>query len=195
MSTGEARGRSFHDGKLDQTPGAVDHGYNFQEQWKRVTELDPPFVMVTGWNEWTAGRWGKPDGPIVFVDQFSEEFSRDIEPMLGGHGDNYYLQLIANVRRFKGAPPLPKASPPKTIRLAKDFDQWREVRPEFSDAVGETIPRNFDGAGGLHYTNNTGRNDLAAFKVARDSRNVYFCTRAPGNRSPLRREATGCVCS
>ncbi len=182
MSTGEARGRSFHDGKLDAAPGAVDRGYNFQEQWKRVAELDPPFVMVTGWNEWTAGRWGKPDGPIVFVDQFSEEFSRDIEPMKGGHGDNYYLQLIANVRRYKGAPPLPKASPPKTIRLTKDFDQWRDVGPEFTDAVGETIPRDCHGAAGLNYTNNTGRNDLTAFKVARDRKNIYFYART---REPI----------
>jgi hypothetical protein len=177
MSTGEARGRSFHDGKLDKAPGAVDHGYNFQEQWKRALELDPPFVMVTGWNEWTAGRWGQPGGPIVFVDQFDQEFSRDIEPMKGGHGDNYYLELVANVRRFKGASPLPKASPQKTIRITKGFDQWSDVHPEFLDALGETRFRNFDGTAGLHYTNNTGRNDLAAFKVARDGKNVYFYAR------------------
>jgi len=177
MSTGDARGRSFHDGKLDKALGAVDHGYNFQEQWKHALELDPPFVMVTGWNEWTAGRWGQPGGPIVFVDQFDREFSRDIEPMKGGHGDNYYLELVANVRRFKGAPALPKASPSKTIRIAKGFDQWSDVRPEFLDALGETIFRNYDGAAGLHYTNDTGRNDLAAFKVARDSKNVYFYAR------------------
>ena len=177
MSTGDARGRSFHDGKLDKAPDAVDHGYNFQEQWKHALEIDPPFVMVTGWNEWTAGRWGQPGGPIVFVDQFDQEFSRDIEPMKGGHGDNYYLELVANVRRFKGVPPLPKASSPKTIRIAKGFDQWSDVRPEFLDALGETSFRNFDGVAGLHYTNNTRRNDLAAFKVARDAKNVYFYAR------------------
>ena len=88
----------------------MNWGHNFQEQWQRVFELNPPFVMVTGWNEWIAGRWGKPDGPLVFVDQFDQEFSRDIEPMNGGHGDNYYFQLVANVRRYKGAPALPAAS-------------------------------------------------------------------------------------
>ncbi|HSW47060.1 MAG TPA: hypothetical protein VLM89_15965, partial [Phycisphaerae bacterium] len=102
MSNGDARGRSFHEGKQDLSPGAVNHGYNCQEQWKRAIELDPPFVMVTGWNEWIAGRWGNPGGPIVFVDQLDQEFSRDIEPMKGGHGDNYYWQLVANVRRYKG---------------------------------------------------------------------------------------------
>ena len=58
--------------------------------WKRTLELDPPFVMVTGWNEWVAGRGGEPGGPVVFVDQFDQESSRDIEPVKGGHADNYY---------------------------------------------------------------------------------------------------------
>jgi hypothetical protein len=81
MSSGDARGRSFHDGKEDTTPGAINHGYNFQEQWKRAFELNPPFVMVTGWNEWVAGRFDpkvNPADPLGFCDQFDAEFSRDI---------------------------------------------------------------------------------------------------------------------
>jgi hypothetical protein len=182
MSSGEARGRSFHKDRVERATDAVNHGYNFQEQWQRAFDLTPPFVMVTGWNEWIAGRWGKPDGPLVFVDQFDEEHSRDIEPMKGGHGDNYYWQLVANVRRYKGAPALPPVSASKTIRIARGFDQWREVEPEFSDHVGETEPRDHDGAAGLHYTNKTGRNDLIVCKVARDSRNVWFYVRT---REPI----------
>ncbi len=177
MSAGDARGRSFHDGRQDTTPGAVNHGYNAQEQWRHALDLKPPFVMVTGWNEWIAGRWGKPGGPLVFVDQFDQEFSRDIEPVKGAHGDNYYWQLVANVRRFKGAPPLPSASPPKSIRTGESFDSWRDVAPEFRDWIHETAPRDFDGSAGLHYTNRTGRNDLAAFKVARDAQMIYFYAR------------------
>ena len=60
MSEGNARGRSFHKGKKDTSPGAVERGYNFQEQWDRALKLDPPFVMVTGWNEWTAGHFSRP---------------------------------------------------------------------------------------------------------------------------------------
>ena len=174
MSFGDARGRSFHDGKLDRTPGAVNQGYNFQEQWKRAFSLGAPFVMVTGWNEWVAGRGGEPKGPIVFCDQFSQEFSRDIEPMRGGHGDNYYLQLVANVRRFKGTPAIAKASASKPIRIEGGFEQWRGVGPEFLGHAGKTIPRDFDGACGLHYVNRTGRNCLVAMKVARDETNLYF---------------------
>ncbi len=182
MSDGNARGRSFHDGRQDTAPGAIQHGYNFAEQWKRAHELSPPFVMVTGWNEWIAGRWGRPDGPLTFVDQFTQEYSRDIEPMKGGHQDNYYWQMLANIRRYKGLPPLPQGSAPVTIRLDASFEQWEDVGPEFTDHVSETLPRDFDGADGLHYTNRTGRNDMTACKVARDSRNVYFYVRT---REPM----------
>lgn len=182
MSRGDARGRSFHDGQMDTSPGAVNWGYNVAEQWKRALELNPPFVMVTGWNEWIAGRWGQPGGPIEFVDQFNQEYSRDIEPMKGGHGDNYYWQLVANVRRYKGAPPLPSSSDPVSIRIDGGFEPWGGVAPEFLDHVGETTPRDFEGAGGIRYTNQTGRNDLVAAKVARDRENIYFHVRT---REPI----------
>lgn len=182
MSQGDARGRSFHAGQLDPAPGAVNHGYNFQEQWRRALQLDPPFVMVTGWNEWIAGRWGKPGGPIVFVDQFDQQFSRDIEPMKGGHGDNYYWQLVANVRRYKGAPALPQATGGKSIDLDRGFSQWMDVGPELRDHLGETVWRDFHGVAGLHYTNRTGRNDLVACKVTHDEKNVYAYVRT---RQPI----------
>jgi len=177
MSFGDARGRSFHDGVEDKTPGAVNLGWNFQEQWRRAFDLAPPFAMVTGWNEWTARRWGDLKGPLVFVDQFDEEFSRDIEPVKGGHGDNYYWQLVANVRRFKGAPPVPAASAPRTIRLDAGEAQWREVGPEYASPAGLAIARDHDGTGGLHYMNQTGRNEVASAKVARDGDKVWFQAR------------------
>ncbi len=174
MSDGNARGRSFHDGREDRSPGAVNRGLNFQEQWKRAFALDPPMVMVTGWNEWIAGRFP----PVKFVDQFDEEYSRDIEPMRGGHGDNYYYQLVANVRRYKGAPPLPVAGPAKTIDIAGGFDQWRDVQPDYAGHTGITAPRDHAGAYGTHYSNRSGRNNLMEMKVARDERNFYFYVRA-----------------
>lgn len=180
MSEGNARGRSFHDGKKDTSPGAVNQGYNFAEQWQRAIELDPPFVMVTGWNEWTAGKFSRPGLPVVFVDQFDQEYSRDIEPVTGLHGDNYYYQLVANVRRYKGAPPQPLASPPRTIDLTGSFRQWADVGPDFIDHAFDNDHRDF-GQGAVHYVNQSGRNDLTRMKVARDAANVYFyaSTRQP----------------
>jgi hypothetical protein len=186
MSSGDARGRSFHRGRQETGPEAILHGHNFAEQWSRAHELNPPFVMVTGWNEWIAGRWGEPGGPLVFVDQFDQECSRDIEPMKGGHVDNYYYQLVGNVRRYKGVMPLPEASAPTTMRLQAGFGQWQEVAPEFRDAVGDTQHRDAPGVGGLHYRDASGRNDIVACKVARDKANLYFYVRT---RHTLSRES------
>lgn len=182
MSAGNARGRSFHDGAMDRSPGAVDRGPNFDEQWRRALALDPSFVLVTGWNEWVASRLGAPDQRPLFVDQFDREFSRDIEPMKGGHGDTYYYQLVANVRRYKGVPPIPRPSAPRTIRLDGGMDQWVDVAPEFTDAPGDTAPRDFPGAARLRYRDDSGRNDIVSLKVARDDDNVYFYART---REPL----------
>jgi len=174
MSSGQARGRSFHDGRQDTSKDAVLWGHNFNEQWRRAFDLAPPFVMVTGWNEWIAGRWGQPGGPIVFVDQYDQEFSRDIEPMKNGHADNYYYQLVANVRKFKGTPPIPQASPPVRIAISAGFEQWAGIEPVYKDHVGETEPRDHAGAAGLQYVNRTGRNDIVFAQVARDDANIYF---------------------
>lgn len=184
MSEGNARGRSFHNGKKDTSPGAVNQGYNFAEQWQRAIQLDPPFVMVTGWNEWTAGKFSRPDHPVVFVDQFDQEYSRDIEPVRGLHNDNYYYQLVANVRRYKRQLPLPPASTDKTIHIESSFDQWRDVEPKFTDHLFDNDHRDF-GNGQRHYVNTSGRNDLKLMQVARDATNVYFYAQTRDQLTPV----------
>ena len=37
-----------------------------------------------------------------FVDTVNKEYSRDIEMMKGGYADNYYLQMMRNIRTLKG---------------------------------------------------------------------------------------------
>ena len=172
-------------------------GIQFREQWDRALALDPQMVFVTGWNEWVAQRFlvakgqgielaGRElkEGETYFVDQYNAEFSRDIDPMKGGYTDDYYYQLVANIRRYKGARPLLTASRPKTIRLKGGFDQWRDVEPEYRDAEGDVAHRDFDGWGGLRYKNDTGRNDIVAAKVARDAGSFYFYVRTAGPLTP-----------
>ena len=172
MSSGLARGRSFHNGVQEEL-NETDRGNNFAEQWERAYELNPDYVMITGWNEWIAGRWPQ-GGKKVFVDQFDREYSRDIEPMKGGHLDNYYLQMAQGIRRYKGAPSLPVSHGLKTVDVDGDFNQWDDVDLIFTDSTGETIPRDYPGTGKTYYTNNTGRNDFILSKAARDSENFYF---------------------
>jgi hypothetical protein len=183
MSDGDARGRGFHGGKQDASRAAIDHGANFDEQWKRAFELDPPFVMVTGWNEWIAGRFNM-HGPLTFVDQFNEEFSRDIEPMRGGHGDNYYYQLVTGIRRYKGANASMPVQP-RRISIDGHFEDWSRVQPEFRDAVGDVMVRDFPGVGEAGvYSNKTGRNDIVGAKVSVDGSTVFFYVRTAAKLSP-----------
>lgn len=174
MSTGHARGRSYHNGHCDTQPEAYKHGFNFQEQWERAFELDPNVVFITGWNEWVAMQLNKDKGPAIFCDQFNLEFSRDVEMMKGGYGDNYYLQMAANIRRFKGMTPTAKATETKSIDIAGPMNQWDDVEQIYLDHAGDTLPRNFPGCGDHHYTVTTGRNDFRLLKVIEDSDNIYF---------------------
>ena len=185
MSEPGARGRNFHHGTNDLRPGAILHGYNVAEQWERALKEDPRFIFFTGWNEWIAGRFAEFNGikqPVMFVDQFDQEHSRDIEPMKGGHGDNYYYQFISSVRRYKGARPLPPVKP-HAIRIDGRFDDWRAVEPEFRDTIGDPMRRNHRGWDAkVTYTNDNGRNDIVTAKVSFDQRRIYFQVRT---REPI----------
>jgi len=178
-----AMGRSWHNGAKDTREGAVNWGLNFDEQWRRALDVDPKFIFVTGWNEWIAGRfmeWSKyshedcyfPGG--LFVDQYNHEYSRDCEPMVGGHTDNYYYQLASWVRKFKGVRPTPVVTSMHTIAIDGSFEDWAGVAPEYRDTIGDVMHRDHRGYGDLVYRNNTGRNDLVIAKAAYDEDNLYF---------------------
>jgi hypothetical protein len=191
-------GRSFHDNHQPAAADlATDGGLYFAEQWKRALEVNPRFIFITGWNEWVAQRFiakgkgsphmlGKPTAPgdTFFVDQFSQEFSRDIEPMTGGHGDNYYYQMVDNIRRFKGARPIPPVTA-KPITIDGHFEDWREVQPEYRDTINDQVKRDAEGYDPhTRYTNKTGRNDLVAAKVSHDAQNIYFYIRTKDPITP-----------
>ena len=184
MSESGAQGRSFQQGRPDTRPDAVRYGLNGAEQWGRALKEDPRFVFVTGWNEWIAGRFAEFNGiklPVMFVDQFDHEHSRDIEPMRGGHGDDYHYQFVNYVRRYKGVRALPSLVS-RPIRVDGRFEDWRDVQPEFRDTIGDQVRREHRGwSTNVTYRNFTGRNDIIAAKVSWDNEmaNFYVRTRKP----------------
>lgn len=186
LSHPDSHSRNYHHGANDKSPDAILHGYNVAEQWEHALKEDPKFIFLTGWNEWYAGRFDQfldYKMPVIFVDTFNQEYSRDIEPMKGGHGDIYYYQMVSYIRRFKGVRKPPTASLPKTIRLDGDFRQWDDVGPEFRDAIGDPAQRDHPGYNNVtRYVNKTGRNDFVVMKVARDAENLYFYVRT---RDPI----------
>ncbi len=168
------RGRSYHNGANDKSEGAYKYGYNFAEQWERALETDPPYVFVTGWNEWIAGRWqGTAERPLNFVDCADIEFSRDIEPMKGGYFDNYYMQLIYYVRKYKGTQPIIRQEEMETASIADCFARFNRSKVVYRDFPKGAMSRNCKGYDTV-YTNNTGRNEIIESRVLHDEHKIYF---------------------
>lgn len=182
---GRSYTKAYGNSRLTST--SYRYGYNFQEQWDRALEVDPKYVFVTGWNEWIAGKmyswpdasypYCEPYSPIAFADEYDAEHSRDIEPTVnwGDHGDNYYYQLIQNVRRYKGVSAYPRVSRKRTMQIGS-FEDWDKVSPDFKHYRGNTMSRNhlWHSNIGYYHTNNTGRNDFVDARVARDNDYIYF---------------------
>lgn len=191
-------GKSYNNGSQpavnsDYVTQFTDQGLFFQEQWDRAISVDPKVVMVTQWNEWIAMRSiqsekgtfaGRPisKGGSTFVDVFSQEFNRDMAPMKGGYSDNYYYQLVSNIRKFKGMAAPQAQIQNKTISINGDFSDWNSLGPEFIDPPGDVVHRNFvnyDNSAVI--TNNWGRNDILLSKASYDASNIYFYVQTDKN--------------
>lgn len=196
---GNVQGRSFTKGtysylyqKGNETvtvdssaKNAMLYGLNFQQQWDYAIKCDPDFIFVTGWNEWIAGRhetWMGTEN--AFPDQFCDEYSRDIEPSAGIMQDHYYYQLCANIRRFKGISKPTETIGGQTIDIYGADSQWNSVKNEYFHYTGSTRNRDADGWIGLHYKNDTMRNDFRSVKVTYDNENVYFRIETVDNITP-----------
>jgi hypothetical protein len=160
------------------------YGIYFQERWEEALKTDPQFLYINDWNEWTAGKYQPADGktfdfmrrksPYFFVDQYNAEFNRAIQPMKGGYTDNYYMQMAQNIRRYKGVRAIPELKGLSKMKVDGNFDDWKKISVEYRDTKGDVFHRDHKGYGGLHYSNNSGRNDIVTCKVAVDKNNVFF---------------------
>jgi len=171
-----------------------DYGIYFQERWDEAIKCNPQFLYINDWNEWTAGKYMSEEGKTFqymrrdvnyrFIDQYNAEFNRCISPMKDGYTDNYYMQMAQNIRRYKGIRPIPELTGPLTITIDGDFADWRKATVEYRDTIGDTFHRDYNGYGGLHYKNDSGRNDIVTAKVAVDDANVYFYVEANAPLTP-----------
>lgn len=195
------------DGSASATPGHVPtynaqwltadtaKGLFFQSQWDRAEQIAAPLLLVTGWNEWTASVWETPGVPMLgrvtqkgqghIVDEFNQEFDRDLEPMRGGYEDVYYCQFLANIRRYKGMMRPQALSAPRKIVLNGPLSQWNTVRPIYRDVEGDTAERDFDGAvPNTHYKDASARNDVVLAQTARTASTLYFHVRTAAGLTP-----------
>ncbi len=107
------------------------------------------------------------------VDQYNAEFNRTIQPMKCDYTDNYYMQMVQNIRRYKGVRPIPVLRGLHSIKIDGDFANWIPIDVEYRDTIGDVIHRDYPGYGGLHYRDVSGRNDIVTCKVAVDTERVY----------------------
>ncbi|MBO7067413.1 MAG: hypothetical protein J6W52_01865 [Bacteroidaceae bacterium] len=154
------------------------YGIYFQDRWDEALSVDPQFIYINDWNEWTAGKYRSGlapgsetvpgpttflgrENPFYFVDQYNAEFNRSIQPMKGGYTDNYYMQMVQNIRRYKGVRPQAVTHGFSTVAT-------------YLDTRGDVLHRNHNGYGGLHYTDTTGRNDIIETRVSVSRKDIVF---------------------
>ena len=192
--TGEPKTSSGWDMGFALYPQTSGKGLAYQEQFDRAINYSPKILMITGWNEWWAGRWegGGAVGQTVayeykvssdstkkeynyYVDNLNPEYSRDLEPMRDGFKDNYYYQTVKNVREYKGGRQTEAAFGQKTVDINGSISQWLTVGPEFRDVYGDTAHRDHvSHVGNMRYTDDSGRNDIITAKVSSDDQYLYF---------------------
>ncbi|MBO5512232.1 MAG: hypothetical protein J6B24_10910, partial [Clostridia bacterium] len=162
------------------------------QQWSYALESSPKIVMLTGWNEFTFGKHINAgigqiisgmytiikDDPIQennYIDAMTAEFSRDIEPIRGRFGDNYFYQMAYYIRLFKGMDPIPESESTFEVDMSGDLSEFRGAEALYRDVVGDVTHRDSPSLlSSFHYTNKTGRNDLVSAKISKTAEYVYF---------------------
>ena len=179
------RGRGWSNATNTNTYENAVKNTNFEEQWDTVWKnKDVNLVFITGWNEWMAQKQSKDpllgDSYGYFVDTFDMEFSRDIEMMNGGYLDNCFIQMVKNIRKYKGAGHTDVTYESYVDKDMLDLANWNGIT-SYADLTGDTKPRDHQGAGETYYKNDTGRNDIKELRIAADSDNVWFMIATEGD--------------
>lgn len=180
-------------GVCSKTP----QGLYYAEQWKRAHSLSdaqrPPVVLLTQWNEFIAMRFrtgdktGADPGKVrpggksgnqnetYFVDVYTAEYNRDLEPST--HPlirDNYYMQTVEEVRKYRGVNKIPEPTQNISIAINGPWDQWDKETLVFNDDIGDhqytTVAQDA--------TAKTKGNDIVRCKVTKDNENLYFMVEA-----------------
>jgi len=153
----------------------VDRGTFFQREWDEAIKMDPPIISVGGWNEWIA--YKQPyAGEYMLCDAASKEYSRDIEPMNGGYEDAFYLQLISNLRRYKGINNCKaRRQSQRTIDISAGLSQWDKVKfVEYHPDAKQMARDAFGASKAVTYTQPAPENALSEVRVSYDKENIYF---------------------
>lgn len=164
-------------------------GKNIEDQWDTVFKYEDQgktveMVTVSAWNEWLAWKYNPAGDQVIFVDNFNNEFSRDMEMDRYYYKDNFYLQLVRNVRRYKYST-VREAGYEWQSKTVSSIDDFSDVEAVYKDFAGDARERDFYGFDiresareaeliGSWYSDHSNRNDIVQVKVVHDAANVYF---------------------
>lgn len=175
-----SRGYDHATGKLYEN---YQEGQNFESQWQTVFDYEAQGktvenVLLTSWNEWMAIKTFNGN-EVVFCDVYNEEYSRDIEMMKGSCGDNFYLQMIRNLREYKFEEAKHYNYQKMTVDMTDEtLSQWENVRAHYRDFAGDAMARDFtDAVGKGRYTDTSNRNDITDVKVVHNSTDLFVYVR------------------
>lgn len=115
---------------------------------------------------------GSKERPILFVDNADEEYSRDIEPMDGVLEDNYYMQTVSNIRRFKGYDA--DLYSVRIIENNSDIFAQAETASEICPFRPAVTLRQFPGYEKMYFEDSSAVNRFVSLKLLQDQKNVYF---------------------
>lgn len=176
-------GRGWNVVTKENIEADIDKGTFFQSQWDHALSVNPDMLSVGGWNEWIAYKqpW---EGEYMLCDAADKEFSRDIEPMNGGYQDAYYLQLIRNIRTYKGVSDVKVQAENKTIDISGDVSQWTQVKYDQKN-IDDSYPDrdSYGGAQTVRYLQPAPVDKLSEVKVTHDNQFLYFYIRCKENIS------------
>ena len=102
LAIGMAYGADYMSHTNTATP--KHHGLTFRKQFQTLFDNpEMPIATITGWNEWVVGRLKCDENPLCscsnpqdvngcFLDQYTVEYNRDIEPSV--YMGTYYYDLV-----------------------------------------------------------------------------------------------------
>jgi len=88
------------------------------------------------------------------------------------------MQLIANIRKYKGCDEIYVHDKKTPIDISGSFDQWDKTDIIYRDFPGGAMHRRCKGYG-VFYKDESGRNEIITSKFAYDDDNLYFYAETP----------------
>lgn len=159
-----------------EAKNGVMEGTYFQACWDQIIEESPDTVFLVAWNFWTALKQPYM-GEYMLCDTATMEYSLSIEMAKDAYKDNYYLQMIENMRdyKFTGEAPAYEA---QTIDINGSYEQWYDVSAVYRQIGKKTIRRvsaSVDNS--ITYRTSYPENNIQEVRIAHDDSNIYFMIR------------------